>query len=309
MAHTLRFGITVPPRLAAAEAPAGGTLARYAARAEELGFVALWAGDHVWHPATFVHSVAMLALLANATERVRLGFAAYQLPLRHPLVAAQEMVTLDHLSGGRLIAGVATGSQAAEYASLGIPFHERGARLDEGLEAVTRLWTETDVTFRGRFFSFENVTLAPPVQQPHPPIWIGSWSGNPRSARRVARYAAGWQASGLHTTVAEFREGWARIEAAAREIGRDPATIRRAYVNAVVWLDIDRGRAQQAAPRGPTLRDEEDQRLIGTPDDVVARLTALAEAGVQEVSILPPEISIPQLELFAREVMPALSGR
>jgi alkanesulfonate monooxygenase SsuD/methylene tetrahydromethanopterin reductase-like flavin-dependent oxidoreductase (luciferase family) len=307
MSHTLQFGVTVPSRIEAAGPPLGRTLARYAARAEELGFVALWTGDHVWHPATFVPAVAMLTALANATERVRLGFAAYQLPLRHPLIAAQELIALDHLCGGRLIAGLATGSQASEYASFGIPWQERGARLDEGLAAITRLWTETNVSFRGRFFSFEGVTFAPPVQRPHPPLWIGSWSGNRRSAQRVARYAAGWQASGLHTTVGEFSAGWSRIETAARAIGRDPATIRRAYVNAIIWIDADRERAWQTAPRGPALREGAELRLIGTPDDVIAKLHELAEAGVQEVSILPSTVSIPHLERFAREVMPAFA--
>jgi alkanesulfonate monooxygenase SsuD/methylene tetrahydromethanopterin reductase-like flavin-dependent oxidoreductase (luciferase family) len=307
MNRTLQFSVTVPARLTAGDPPLSRSLARFAARAEELGFVALYTGDHVWHPATFAPSVAILTALAGATERVRIGFAAYQLPLRHPLIAAQEMTALDHLSNGRLVAGVATGSQAAEYESFGIPWQERGARLDEGLEALTRLWTETNVTFRGRFFSFEGITFEQSVQKPHPPIWIGSWSGNRRSALRVARYAAGWQASGLHTSVAEFREGWARIAAAATEIGRDPQTIRRAYVNAIVSFDADRERALQNAPRAPFQRDGDDLRLTGTPDDVIARLNELAEAGAEEVSLFATNLSVPYLERFAHEVMPTFN--
>jgi len=189
---------------------------RYAARAEELGFRSLLMGDHLYMENPIGHSVLLAASVAAATERIPIGFCAYVLPLRHPLHAAKELAEIDRLSGGRLIAGLAAGSNAREFGLFGVPFEERGARLDEGLEILTRLWTGEPVTFVGRFHQLDGVRLAPvPVQKPHPPIWIGSWTGNRKSADRVVRYAAGWQASGLHTSVEEFRIGWEHVRAAA----------------------------------------------------------------------------------------------
>jgi probable F420-dependent oxidoreductase len=302
MAPKLDFSIVVgaPPGSRDAR-----TLARHAARAEALGLVKLWLGDHLYLPGPTGHAPLALAVIAAATERVPIGFCAYVLPLRDPLHAAKELTALDLLSNGRLIAGVAAGSNQREFEIFGIPFAERGDRLDEGLEALTRLWSGEPVSFEGRFYRFRTVTLAPPpVQRPHPPIWIGSWSGNRRSAERVARYADGWQASGLHTPVPDIARGWRQIEAACRAVGRDPSTIRRSYVNTIVRLDSSRERAMEAAP-APPFRTDVDLRIIGTPDDAITRLQELADAGIQEVGLTAVGTSIEQMELFAREVMPA----
>jgi len=304
MASRLQFSIVVgtPPGSRDAH-----TLARHAARAEELGFVKLWLGDHLYLPGPTAHAPLALAVIAAATERVPIGFCAYVLPLREPLHAAKELTALDILSGGRLIAGLAAGSNQAEFEIFGIPFTERGDRLDEGLDALTQLWSGGPVSFDGRFYHFTHATLAPPpVQQPHPPIWIGSWTGNRRSAERVARYADGWQASGLHTPVPDLARGWQHIEAACRASGRDPSTIRRSYVNTIVRLDSSRERAMEAAPP-PPFRTDVDLRIIGTPDDAIVRLQELADAGIEEVGLTAVGTSIEQMELFAREVMPAFA--
>jgi probable F420-dependent oxidoreductase len=304
MATRLQFSIAVgtPPGSRDAR-----TLARHAARAEELGFVTLWLGDHLYLPGPTTHAPLALAVIAAATERVPIGFSAYVLPLRDPLHAAKELTALDVLSGGRLIAGLAAGSNQREFEIFGIPFAERGDRLDEGLEALMRLWTSEPVSFDGRFYQFPTVTLAPaPAQRPHPPVWIGSWTGNRRSADRVARYADGWQASGLHTPVGEIQRGWRQIEAACRAAGRDPSAIRRSYVNTIVRLDSSRERAMEAAPPAP-FRTDVDLRIIGTPDDAIVRLQEIAAAGIEEVGVTAVGTSIEQMELFAREVMPAFA--
>src|SRR6476646_10343007 len=130
-----------------------------------------------------VLSTTNLAVLAAATEEIRLGFCAYVLPLRDPRWAAKELAELDRISGGRLIAGLAAGSNAAEFERFGIPFSERGDRLDEGSDALKRIWSGEKIDFDGRFHQFRNLRLdPPPAQRPHPPIWIGSWTGNRRSA-------------------------------------------------------------------------------------------------------------------------------
>ena len=303
---TVRFSLSISTARGGETPVRARTLARYGALAEELGFHALYVTDHFLYSGPALHSVSALAVLAGATTRVRLGFAAYVLPLRHPLQAAKELAMLDALSEGRLIAAFAPGSYAPEFAAMGVPFAERGARLDEGLAAVCALWTEAPASFAGRFYNFDGVTLEPGVvQRPHPPIWIGAWTGNPRAARRVARSGAGWQASGLHTSVEEVRAGWAAIRRACALVDRDPATVGRAYVNAITWLDADRERAWAAV--APGLRERADLRLIGTPEDAIARVAALAEAGIEEVAVLLPSWDEGQLRLIAGELMPAFA--
>jgi probable F420-dependent oxidoreductase len=308
MSASLRFSVSVG-RATDLDAHA---LGRYGALAERLGFVSLLLGDHVYTDGSHVLSITNLAVLAAATEQIRLGFCAYVLPLRDPRWAAKELAELDRISGGRLIAGLAAGSNEAEFGRFGIPFNERGDRLDEGIAVLKQIWSGEPVDFQGRFHQFSNVRLSPtPVQRPHPPIWIGSWTGNRRSAERVVFHAEGWQASGLHTSVGDFRKGWDQVQKAARAHGRDPDSIRRSYVNAITWMENDRGRAWETVNSGrvglmaPPFKTTEELRLIGTPDDVIARLRQLAEAGVEEVAILPPATQPEQLEMFAREVMPA----
>ena len=105
----------------------------------------------------------------------------------------------------------------------------------ENWDKLAALWTDDVASFKGEFWSFDDVRIAAkPVQKPHPPIWLGTWTAAPRAARRVAKYAAGWQASGLHTPVAAVPEGWAHIEKACAEIGRNPGEIGKAYVNGIV---------------------------------------------------------------------------
>jgi probable F420-dependent oxidoreductase len=311
MTRKLRFSISVSFGGEHDARAIGG----YGALAERLGFHSLLAGDHLYMGGRrTLHSVITLAILAAATERIGLGFCSYVLPLRNPLFAAKELAEIDCLSGGRLVAGLAAGSNAAEFATFGVPFAERGDRLDEGLEALTRLWTGDLVDFSGRFYQFSGAVLAPrPTQQPHPPIWIGSWTGNRRSAERVVKFATGWQASGLHTSVDEFRAGWARVQRAARDLGRNPATIRTSYVNATMWIDKDRDRAWETANSGkvpglaPPFPTEVELRIVGTSDDVISRLGELADAGVEEVAIRPPASAPEQLEIFAQEIMPAFA--
>jgi alkanesulfonate monooxygenase SsuD/methylene tetrahydromethanopterin reductase-like flavin-dependent oxidoreductase (luciferase family) len=137
------------------------------------------------------------------------------------------------------------------------------------------------------------------VQQPQQPIWIGSWSAAPRAARRSVRLAAGWQPSGLHTAIDEIPAGWSYIERACEAAGRDPATIRRVYVNAVVRLGPDRARALGGL--NPAFATHP---IAGTVEEVVDGLGRLAETGVEEAVIILPVGELEQLERIAADVMP-----
>jgi probable F420-dependent oxidoreductase len=174
-------------------------LARRARRAEEAGFESLWVGDHVALPDDApdpadeprLELVVTLAHLAAVTRRVRLATGVAVLPLRHPVLLAKQLTSIDVLSGGRLIVGIGVGYVEREMEALGASVADRGARTDEHLAAMRVLWDEPTPSFDGRFVSFSGVIERPrPIQRPHPPIVCGGHA--PASYRRAARAANGW---------------------------------------------------------------------------------------------------------------------
>ncbi len=172
---------------------------RTAVRAEQLGYDSVWVSDHVVVPDANVDRIGAgifdplvtLAVAAGATSRVRLGTTVLIVPYRNPVVTAKMVSSLDALSGGRVVLGVGAGWLAEESAALGVPFAERGAMTDEYLAAMRELWTSPAPSFAGKYTRFSGLKFEPkPVQQPHPPIWVG---GHGRaSLRRAAEIGAAW---------------------------------------------------------------------------------------------------------------------
>ncbi|WP_040783404.1 LLM class flavin-dependent oxidoreductase [Nocardia pneumoniae] len=169
-------------------------LVAQACRAEMLGLDSVWAGDS---PVTRPRAdpLLLLAAVAQATERVTLGTAVLLPALRHPILLAHQLATLDRLSSGRLVAGMGGGfpnrHTEAQFAAVGVGFARRIGRLEESIEAMRELWSGEPVSYRGEHFSFDDVRLAPPPSRPGgPPIWLAG-SGAP-ALRRVARLADGW---------------------------------------------------------------------------------------------------------------------
>lgn len=171
-----------------------GRLVAQARRAEELGLDSVWAGDS---PVTRPRAdpLLLLAAVAQATERVTLGTAVLLPALRHPILLAHQLATLDRLAAGRLIAGMGGGfpnpNTRAQFAALGVGFARRVSRLEESVEAMRRLWSGEAVSYQGEHFAFTDVRLAPtPFRPGGPPIWLAG-SGGP-ALRRVTRLADGW---------------------------------------------------------------------------------------------------------------------
>lgn len=166
-----------------------------------------------------------LGAISAVTQRIGLGTGVLVLPQRQPALVAKQVATLDLLSGGRVRLGVGVGWQRAEYESLGLPFAERGRRMDEAIALIRRYWEEPFVTFAGEFFQAEAMAMDPkPVQPGGPPIWIG---GDAEAAlRRAGRLGDGWLAMANSDDVVPTAPGkLAIIRAAAEEAGRDPDTI------------------------------------------------------------------------------------
>jgi probable F420-dependent oxidoreductase len=179
-------------------------LIRHAAiRAEALGLSDVWVSEHIIVPrATFPRSplfydpVLSLTWAAAVTERVRLGTSVLVLPMRHPLPLAKELATLQNLSDGRLILGAGVGWLEAEFRALGVPFHERGRRTDEGVAMMRAVWTQDPVTFHAKYIDAEidEMTMRPQPVKPIP-IWFGARSE--AAYRRTVRIGDGWHGSQL----------------------------------------------------------------------------------------------------------------
>jgi len=226
---SLRFGLDIAQHQLTWE-----ELVARARLAEDAGLDGVWVFDHFKALYADPHGPALeawtlLAGLARETSRVRLGTLVTGMTHRHPSVLAAQVVTVDHLSGGRVECAVGAAWNEAEHRELGIPFpavHERMDRLEEGVTVLRRLFTEDDVSFEGGHFRLEGASYHPrPVQQPHPPIWIGG-SGRRRTLPIAGRLADAWH--GWAEDAAELAELMGIIDRAAEEAGRDPATILRA---------------------------------------------------------------------------------
>lgn len=280
--------------------------------AEELGYHLVVFPDHFVHegpggaydPHALAHdSILLAAAAAQATRTIRIGHVVLCNLFRHPAVTAQALMSLDHLSGGRLLAGLGAGWMETEFRMTGIEFPDIGARLrmlDESLTCIRSLWTQERTTFEGEFYHFKDAILWPkPIQQPHPPIIIG---GSGRGALRliakhadVANIAVDTGKPGKLTldgmgkiTDAAFRDRANFVRAEAARLGRDPKAIT--ISNAVFSVMLaDSPTAAEASAReiGKTfgIPPEEAPRsalfLIGTPQQCVEELNRrAAEWGV-----------------------------
>lgn len=197
-------------------------------------FESAWTMDHFYPLAPpvegpILESWTMLAALAQATTRLRLGAMVNGMHFRHPAVTANMAATLDHISGGRLELGLGAGWFFPEADAYGIPLGspaERSDRFEEGVEVVHRLLTQETTTFSGRYYQLNDARCEPkPLQRPRPPIVIGG-KGPKRTLRTVARFADHWDMT-FPESPAEWKALDEVLVAHCAAIGRDPETIRR----------------------------------------------------------------------------------
>ena len=159
--------------------------------AEEAGFDTATIGHHHFMPGNMADPLTFLAAVAARTSTLRVGTGIFQLPVHNPVRVAEQVATIDQLSGGRITLGVGMGWWPLEYDVHGSVFTERGARMEEALEILRLVWTEEDVAFDGRFHSFPQLTVHPrPVQRPHPPLWVAGVA--PAAVDRAARLGDAW---------------------------------------------------------------------------------------------------------------------
>ncbi len=213
------------------------TLGDVARLAESLGYHSVFVADHLVLPRgleskypysgdgrfpyapdqDWLDPMVALGYLAGQTRTIRLGTSVTVVPMRHPIVTAKQIVSADHLSGGRVIFGAGVGWMAEEFALLGASFRDRGRRMDEYLRLMKVLWTKENPHFEGDYFHVADCGFAPKSsQQPHVPIWVGGESE--AALRRAARFGNGWHSAG--TSLAELPGQLRILREALAEAGR-----------------------------------------------------------------------------------------
>jgi F420-dependent oxidoreductase-like protein len=293
---------------------------------ERLGIEGLFRSDHYLsvagdHSRGSLDAWATINALAAITSTLRLGALVSPATFRHPSVFAKLVTTADHISGGRVEAGLGAGWMEAEHRAYGFPFGTLRDRMDayaEQLEIVHRSFEPGPFTFRGKHFTVEDLDAQPkPVQQPHPPFIIGG-SAAPRGAALGARWADEYNfAFASPEQAAEKREA---IHAACREIARDPSTIVVSLMTGLV-LGRDRDEVARRAGAVAALQGRQPVDLhayaaelagtwiVGTVDEVVARLREYEAAGIERVFLQHlAHRDLDMVELLARDVIPALQG-
>jgi probable F420-dependent oxidoreductase len=312
-------------------------LVEMALLAERLGYHSVWGNDHITPPSyvretyaqtpNFFEPLIMLGYIAARTTRIGLGTSVVPLPLREPGYLAKQVATLDVLSGGRVLLGVGVGAYREEFERLwprrkDVP---RAQLVDEGLEALHRLFNEPEASFDGRHLAFEGIRLGPrPLQQPLP-IYVGG--NNRRNVQRAVRWGAGWLPAAL--TPADLARAVGYLREVCEQEGRDSATVQVgpqlscviAPTRAAARARFEGSQTQKhlVSLAASTLKDAdisklEDTLLIGSPPEIVEQIGAYADAGATMLASLifvsdTAQAMADDIQYFAEAVIPAFASR
>jgi probable F420-dependent oxidoreductase len=328
MSEIGRFGVFLPSYIWEGDGPERARgIGEFAREVEDLGFDSIFITDHLlaakrFYSVSFLEPLATLAVVAGATERVRLGTSILIMPLRHPVILAKELATLQFLSGNRMILGAGVGWNEDEYRALGVSKSERGRRTDEMLDIMIPLLEGETVTYRGRYYSVEDLFIEPMASQ-RPEIWIGGGSqlADPKSPD-LPRFVESVKARVLRTDgwiprptspPEDIARDWQELQAYYREHGRDPAECVVAHENflhLVMTDDPQKAREEQhraflkvmSSERGPQYL--ESVYLFGTPDEIIASLQARVDAGVEYLALHTMTPDPAQLRHWVDEIIP-----
>ena len=312
----LTFGLALENFTPADQDPDVESIVAYARRAEELEFASLWAWDHMFlgsgRPFPFLESLSTLALLTAHTERVELGTGILVLPLRRAAILAKTAATIEIMSGGRLTLGMAVGWYEREFDACGVPFHQRGRIFEENLALMQEFWTGERVSGTAGGVAFRNAVMLPkPSPRPRPRLLIGGYVD--RVLKRVAEKGDGWLTYFYEPS--PFRTAWRRIREHAEAAGRDPDELTN-----VAQLPLCIGDSFESADARareyihdyfdlPAWSESTAESAIrGTPEQCAEQIAEQAAAGVQHICLCPCNYEIEQVERFAAEVIPLVSG-
>src|SRR5919199_758429 len=264
-------------------------LVRAAQRAEQLGYANLWVAERLLYPVAprspypvtpdgslpsyYKHAltpIETLTYVASQTQRIGLGTSVLLMPLHNPVMLARQIATLDVLSGGRVRVGLGQGWSLDEREAGGGPMNQLGARADEYVQVLKRIWTTDPAEFAGNYYTLPKSILQPkPLQQPHPPIYMAGFV--PSALARVGRLAAGWMPSGVPLAV--MGPMMDQVRQRARAAGRDPEALELP-----VWafLDIQDRAAGEGRPD-----------FVGSWDEIQRDVATARRLGVTELIFAP----------------------
>lgn len=296
---------------------------------EGLGFDSAWVADHLilGREGAILEVWTVMAAIAAATKRLRIGSLVLCEAHRNPALAAKMAATLDVISRGRLDYGIGCGWHRAEMQAYGLPWNEKPAvrirRMEECIQIAKLMWTTPKPSFKGRYYTISEAICDPkPVQKPHPPVWVGAW-GEKLMLRAVARHADGWNAGG---PIDSFKHKLDVLTQHCKDIGRDPRSIKVSWDGHILVaptrdaLRRQIERIKLLSPRYPLETEIADRptremeprydflksNLVGTPDEVIERLQEYVGIGVTHFMIWFLDFpSRKGVELFAKEVMPS----
>ena len=312
--NDVRFGIAMRNFTAHPELPDAQALIEYGVEMERLGFESVWVWDHILLGVDpcfpILESLSLLTAVAARTSRIKLGTGILVLPLRNPVVLAKQLSSIDQISNGRLVLGLASGWYKREFDAVGVPFERRGKIMDQNLEILGRLWQEDSVTAEYPPYNLRSSVMVPkPVQRPRPKILIGGYVD--RVLRRAATKSDGWLT--YFYTAESFTKSWRKVLQFAEEAGRDPSTLESANQLPIM---VGKSREEVEGPMNEWLRTEWDyadwsestaeSAIMGSVDDCLEQLGRHLETGVDRLIFVPYRYEPEQVRIVAEEIVPRL---
>ena len=329
----MKFSVCLPTGLEGVMYPIPfvepGDFVRLGQACERLGYDSAWANDHITTqhyvrrlfpetPPAFYDVLVTLTAVAMTTTRLRVGTALLVLPMHEPVYLAKQAATLDRLSGGRFILGVGVGAYREEFLAWGprLAGVRRGELMDEGLEALDRLFTQRRATYAGRHLAFRDVEMFPkPAQSPFP-VYVGGH--NLQAVDRAARWGSGWLPG--WRPFEELRERIDRLRERAAALGRDPAAIEIAPQFSLTIARTDEAaearymksglvaHRKSLAYTGRDLSRQVEANLVGSSATILEKVARLEAIGVQHCcALMIPADSVSemldQMQRFAEEVV------
>jgi len=324
----MRFGLILPSfSFAGLDYGTVGRLRDFATRAEAMGFEALWVAEHLLtarglYGTAWLSPLETLAFAAGCTSRIKIGTSILIPPIRNPVFLAKEIASLQMLSGGRYELGV-----EREFEVAGVKLNQRGGRTDEILDIFAKLWTGDEITHHGRYYHFERVTIDPPLPT-LPRLWVAGGSKiktemspdpetiAPTVLERICRRADGWIARAAGSNESVIAD-WQQITRRLDEIGRPRDSVTFAHVNMTHVVPTDDEATALRIQRPLIERVMGTHRpfghlrtcyLLGTPAQIRARITELADAGLEYLMLAPLDYDLSQLDLWEEEILRHFRG-
>ncbi|MBT3351917.1 MAG: TIGR03619 family F420-dependent LLM class oxidoreductase [Nitrospinaceae bacterium] len=312
----VKIGIAMRNFTAFPELPDAQALIEYGVKMETLGFESLWVWDHILLGVEphfpIIESLSLLTAVAARTDKIKLGTGVLVLPLRNPLVLAKQLSSIDQISQGRLIVGMASGWYKREFDAVGVPFEKRGNIMDQNIEIMNRLWTEDMVRAEYGQYNLRNSVMFPkPVQQPRPQILIGGYVD--RVLKRAGQKGDGWLT--YFYTPESFTASWEKVCRFAEEAGRDPASLESTNQLPIM---VGGSRSEVEGPMNEWLNTEWDyadwsdstaqSAIMGTADECVEQIQVHIATGVNRLIFVPYKYEMEQVDILAKEIVPRLKG-